>query len=62
MQITYIGRHRGGVEVGPDAIQVAHGATVDLPDELAKGLLGQPSQWAKAKTKKADEAPSKENN
>jgi hypothetical protein len=25
-------------------------------------LLEQPSQWAKAKTKKADEAPSKENN
>jgi hypothetical protein len=61
MQITYIGRHTGGVEVGPDAISVAHGATIDLPDELAKSLLEQRSQWEKPKKSPAAEATKKEN-
>ena len=57
MQLKYIGRHTGGVEVGD--VFVEHGATAEFADEVAKSLLTQEGQWEAVKpapTKKGDES------
>lgn len=56
MKIKYVGRHSGGVEVGD--VFVEHGGTAEFPDEVAKSLLRQNSQWEPVKAppiKKGDD-------
>lgn len=45
--VKYVGPHRPGVAVpyGLGEIEATYGEPVDVPDDLARGLLGQPSNW-----------------
>lgn len=55
MKVRYVGRHTGGVEVGD--VFVEHGSTAEFPDEVAKSLLRQSTEWEAVKpapTKKGD--------
>lgn len=55
MQITYVGRARS-VEIDALGIEVANGETFDAPDDVAKSLLRQRSQFTKPpKAAKADD-------
>lgn len=57
MQIKYIGRHRAGVEVA--GVFVEHGATAEIPDDVAASLLRQDDQWEPVKaapSKKGDDS------
>jgi hypothetical protein len=57
MKLKYVGGH-DEVEIGDTGIVCARGKTVDVPDELAEGLLDQPTNWeaVKAPTTKNKEA------
>jgi hypothetical protein len=43
-KLTYVGPLGDGVDV-PGLGDVAPGSPVDVPDDLAAGLLDQPSNW-----------------
>jgi hypothetical protein len=49
VRVRYVGRHTDGVVLplpGGAEIEVAHGATVDVPaGAFAEGLLAQPANW-----------------
>ena len=44
--VTYIGPHSEGVEIAATGQVVAKGESVDVPDEIAEGLLEQSDAWA----------------
>ena len=58
--IEYVGPHVDGVVVpyGLGEIAAPHGVPIEVPDDLAAGLLDQPSNWratkAAAKSRAAD--------
>lgn len=60
MLIRYVGPHRPGVDVesmahGAVIGLVEHSHQVDLPDEVANGLLEQgPDHWQPVKSKKKE--------
>jgi uncharacterized protein YjlB len=49
VRVRYVGRHTDGVVLplpGGDEVEVAHGATVEVPaGAFAEGLLAQPANW-----------------
>jgi hypothetical protein len=49
VRVRYVGRHTDGVVLplpGGESVEVAHGATVDVPaGAFAEGLLAQPANW-----------------
>jgi len=49
MKVKYVGGH-DEVEIGDTGIVCARGKTVDVPDELAEGLLDQPTNWESVKS------------
>lgn len=55
MKITYVGRHRGGVQVKD--LKIAYGETVEIDDDVAASLLTQAGQWEVAKAAPAKAAP-----
>jgi hypothetical protein len=59
MKVTYSGASSVGVELvlpGGGAVFVEHGASVDVPDEVAQNLLEQGEWIATPTPKKADQA------
>ena len=55
MKLTYVGRHRGGVQVNDQ--KVGYGETVEVDDAVAASLLTQAGQWEAAKAAPAKAAP-----
>lgn len=58
MKVKYVGPYKS-VSLSPRGGQVvAHGETVEVPDELGAGLLEQPDNWVKSKAsvRRADDA------
>lgn len=53
MRITYVGPFRA-VEVPTLGLTAVHGTPIEVPDESAKRLLRQPSNWAEAKPEKPE--------
>lgn len=49
--VKYVGPHRPGVAVpyGLGEIEVVFGEPTEVPDDLAQGLLEQPSNWEAVK-------------
>lgn len=62
-KITYVGRHEGGIHL-PSGVEVAHGATVDVDDDVAADLCGRTvagaPQWVPAKKQKTIPDPTVE--
>lgn len=50
MKVKYVGPALGGVEVAGE--HVPHGGTVEVPVEVAAGLLEQKGNWQKVKEPK----------
>jgi hypothetical protein len=50
-EVKYVGPHVDGVVIpyGLGEIAAPHGVPVEVPDDLAAGLLDQPSNWQPAK-------------
>ena len=60
--ITYVGSHDAVDVPDPDTgrtYTVEQGKSVDVPDELAKGLLEQADNWQKAEQKRDDKSAPK---
>lgn len=57
--VKYVGPHRPGVVIpyGLGEIEAPHGAPVEVPDDLAAGLLDQPSNWQPVKAAKNPTTP-----
>lgn len=57
--VMYVGPHADGVVIphGLGEIEAPHGAPVEVPDDLAAGLLAQPSNWQPAKAAKKPTSP-----
>jgi hypothetical protein len=59
MKVIYTGPYPEGVEVplpSGDSVYAEHGQAIDLPTEVAKGLLAQDEIWSELKSKSTKEA------
>lgn len=48
-KVIYTGKNSIGVWVGDPEVFCAHGVETEVPDELAKALVGQPFEVVKAR-------------
>lgn len=68
MKVKYVGPYAVGVVLPTLGLRVGPGETVEVPDELAEGLLVQEGTWAASRSKASntdtapapDEAPADE--
>jgi hypothetical protein len=45
MKLTYTGPHDAVIIPALDGIEVARGASIEVPDEIRASLLNQPKNW-----------------
>lgn len=55
MLVRYVGPCADGVVIDILGVECAHGATVDVPDDVAASLLEQPDNWQAPKAAKSTE-------